>query len=205
MRMLKGGTRTIVAADNSYSLPNYTIAQGEQPPLQNIGVNRHDVTARQIGPDGKNLFFSPTIGTGSTTVNGTQYLTAGSYAFYCTVHPFEMSANLVVTGAGTPVARPLIDVKILGKDIDKAVRKGRLAARLQAQTISSDVRLELRLGKSVIGSKVNVDMGASQSKILAVTLTKAGKAKLAARDRATVKLTGSVPFGSPDTSKKKLT
>jgi plastocyanin len=197
----------IIAGDNSYDQNggNYTIQQGERPTLQNVGVNSHDVWSRLNGPDGKKLFISPTIGGGATTVvNGTQYLTAGTYAFFCNVHPFEMSANLVVTNGGTPVPRPAIDVAILGRTIDKVLRKGRLAVRLQAQTQSDDVKLELRLGKKVIGSKANIDIGASTSKIMSINVTKAGKAKLAAKDKATVKLTGSVPFGPPDTAKKKL-
>jgi plastocyanin len=202
---------TIVGADpgglNSYSAATYNMDQGEQVQFQNMGPsNEHDVWSRLNGPDGKKLFISPTIRPGnSTTVKGTEYLTTGTYAFFCNVHPFEMSANLIVTGNGTPVPRPQIDVTILGKSIDKAVKKGRLSARLQAVTTSNDVELELKLGKKVIGSKSNVDMAASTSKILAVPLTKAGKAKLAKKKKAKVKLTGSVPFGSPDTAKKKLT
>ena len=101
-----GAAQTIIAADDFYSTASYTADQGDVVPFQNTGTSSHDATARGNGPDGGPLFSMPSIGTGSATVKGTQYLTAGTYAFYCTVHPLSMSGNLIISGNGTPVAAP---------------------------------------------------------------------------------------------------
>jgi hypothetical protein len=74
--------------------------------FHNSDIDSHNVTAQSNGADGKALFTSQTVGLGQTTaVSGTQYLTTGSYSFYCTIHPY-MHGTLVVTSAGTPVPRP---------------------------------------------------------------------------------------------------
>jgi plastocyanin len=232
MRMLKRGTRTarnsIVAAlalggallaagpasaaqvqavDNSYPGGTFTMDQGELLQLQNTGpVNDHDVWSRLDGPDGKKLFISPDIHPGATTtVAGTQYLTTGTYQFFCNLHPFEMSGTLSVGPAGAPAARPDIEVTVVGSKLDKVASKGKLPVKVQALTRSDDVSLELKLGKAVLASKSNLDLAAGQTQKITLKLSKAGKSKLAAKSKATVKLTGTVPFGSPDTAKKKLT
>src|SRR5256885_6541708 len=88
-------------ADNTFSAPTYTIDQGEVGQLQVTG-STHNATARQTGPDGQALFRSPTISSGNAGVQGTQYLSAGDYSFFCTIHPTTMQATLHVTGNGTP-------------------------------------------------------------------------------------------------------
>ena len=200
----------VMAADNAYDVPapgTYTINQGQQLTLQNVGpANMHDVWSRLNGPDGKKLFISPTISPGqNTVVNGTQYLTTGSYAFFCNVHPFEMSGNLAVTGAGTPQPRPSINVTVVSGKLDKVASKGKLALKVQALTAANDVSLEAKLGKVVIGTIPDLDVPAGQTRKATLKLNKAGKSKLAAKDKATIKVTGNVAFGSPDTVKKKLT
>src|SRR5436190_5362230 len=90
-------------ADNTYNSPSYTIDQGEVAQLQVEGSS-HNATANQPGPDGKALFRSPTISGGAAGVDGTQYLTAGNYTFFCTIHPTTMQATLHVSGNGTPLA-----------------------------------------------------------------------------------------------------
>src|SRR5689334_13849843 len=97
-----GAAPIVAQPDNTYSAPSYTINQGEVATLQVTGSD-HNATATQKGPDGMALFRSPTITGGQTQVNGTQYLTGGTYTFFCTVHPQTMQATLVVSGAGTPV------------------------------------------------------------------------------------------------------
>jgi plastocyanin len=44
------------------------------------------------------LFWSASISTGNTPVNGTENLVVGqTYAFYCTVHPYSMRGQLTVS------------------------------------------------------------------------------------------------------------
>src|SRR3954451_18892852 len=79
---------------NQYTASDYTINQGEVAQLQVTG-STHNATAHQAGPDGMALFRSPTISTGqSAGVDGTQYLGAGDYTFFCTIHPSTMQATL---------------------------------------------------------------------------------------------------------------
>jgi len=91
---------------NRYATPNVTIDQGEKLTFQNSDVVSHDVTSEKTGAGNKPLFSTPLVsGGGSSFVEGSQYLTAGSYAFFCSVHA-NMRGTLTVTTAGTPVPRP---------------------------------------------------------------------------------------------------
>ena len=200
------GADTGGGAVNSYSQAVYTMDQGEFLSFQNLGPsNDHDVWSRADGPDKKKLFISPTIKPGNvTTVAGTQFLTTGNYPFFCNVHPFEMSGTLAVSANGTPVARPDIEVTVTSTKLDKVASKGKLLIRVQALTASNNVSVEAKLGKVVLGRIPDLDLGAGQTRKATVKIGKSGKSKLAAKEKATVKVTGNVAFGSPDTAKKKL-
>ena len=199
-----GVAQPIIAGDNTYSLLTFTMDQGDRPVLQNTGpLNQHDVFSRTNGPDGGLLFQAATINPGQTaTLNGTQYLTQGTYAFFCNVHPLEMSANLQVSGAGAPVARPRIDVLLGAGKLSKIAKKGKVPVTVKAVTQSDGVDVELKLGKSVIGAQTGLNLAAGQSRKLSLNLNKSGKSKLADRKSAKLKATGEVPFGSPDTAKR---
>lgn len=192
---------------NSYSQGTYTMDQGEFLQFQNMGPsNEHDVWSRANGPDAKKLFISPTIKPGNvTTVAGTQFLTTGTYPFFCNVHPFQMSGDLVVGANGTPVARPDIEVTVTSTKLDKVASKGKLLLKVQALTASSNISIEAKLGKALLGTIPDLDLAAGQTRKVTLKIKKSGKAKLAAKKKATVKVTGNVDFGSPDTAKKKLT
>lgn len=199
-----GVAQTIVASDDFFSTASYTMDQGDRPTLQNAGTGSHNATASSKGPDGEPLFISPTIGTGSTTVNGSQYLTAGSYAFICTVHPLSMQASLTVSGSGTPTARPKVDVTISASSLSAAAKKGKLPVKVQALTLSDGVELDAKLGKVTLGTQKAFNLAAGQTRKITLKLTKAGRSKLTGRKSAKVTVTGSVPFGSPDSAKKTL-
>src|SRR5215203_2999418 len=113
----------VAGPGESYTQPTYNTDQGVVVPFRNDG-GTHNVTARQTGPDGKALFRSPTISGGTAGVDGTQYLSTGDYAFFCTVHPTTMNGTLHVTGGGTPVARPSATLKLKSRKISKAIKKG---------------------------------------------------------------------------------
>jgi plastocyanin len=184
----------------SFSVPSYNTDQGEIVPFQNLGGS-HNVTARQNGPDGGALFRSDTTTSGTTPVNGTQYLTSGAYAFFCTVHPTTMQGTLQVTGAGTPQARPSATLKARTKTISKALKKGLLVA-VNASASVAGAELVAKLGKATIGrAGVSLAPGQQTKK---VKLSKSGKSKLRSKDKATVKLTADIPFGSPATAKARL-
>jgi plastocyanin len=197
----------IGSTDNAYTggsggpTPTYTMDQGDRPSFTNAGTNQHNATARQNGPDGKALFTTPTLNGGQqVTVDGTQYVTAGSYSFFCTIHPTEMQATLVVTGNGTPQTRPSATAKLRTKTISKAL-KGLLVA-INASTKIDGATLTAKLGKATIGKTTASLFAGAQT--VKVKLSKAGKSKLRGKNTAKVGVTVDIPFGSPATAKAKL-
>ena len=117
-----------------YITTSVTIDQGERLMFRNLDTTGHDVTAKLPGVDGKPLFGTPIIPTGASAfVDGSQYLTTGSYDFYCSIHPF-MTGTLHVTSAGAPAPRPArpdtrapgVAVQILSKKLGKVASSGRL-------------------------------------------------------------------------------
>ncbi len=194
--------QTIVAADNSFSLTSYTMDQGDRPTLQNTGVNQHNATASSNGPDGKPLFSSPTIGTGTTTLNGTQYLTTGGYTFICTIHPDTMIATLSVSANGTPIPRPAMTLKLLSRSVKKVLKNG-LLVQIDATAKSESIGVEAKLGKTTIAKVQDVSEAQGRT-FLKVKLNKVGKNKLADLEKATIRLNGTLAFGSPTTARGKL-
>ncbi len=94
------------ASSNRYTTTAVTIDQGERLTFVNNDLSNHDVLSEKVGADGFPLFKSELIGVGkSSFVEGSQYLTTGSYGFLCSIHSF-MTGTLTVTSAGTPVPRP---------------------------------------------------------------------------------------------------
>lgn len=196
-------SQTIIGqTDNTFNAATYTTDQGEVVPLQVTGSS-HNVTANQNGPDGKALFRTPTISSGTTGVQGTQYLSAGTYTFFCSVHPTTMQATLVVGPGGAPQPRPSATLAARTKKISQATKKGILVAITTTAKVS-DVSLTVKLGKATIGTATNLALFSGQQ-FATVKLTKAGKSKLAKKSKATVTLTADIPFGSPASGKAKLT
>jgi plastocyanin len=100
-----GGT-IYAAPPNQFVGGDITIAQGEKVTFTNGDTVTHDVTAATKGTDGNPLFASEKIGAGqSAGVAGAEYLTTGSYAYICSIHP-GMKGTITVSSAGTPAPRP---------------------------------------------------------------------------------------------------
>jgi plastocyanin len=181
---------------NTFNATSYAHDGGTVAQLTVTGSS-HNVTANANGPDGKTLFRSGTISSGTTPVNGTQYLSAGSYPFFCTIHPDTMQATLNVTGSGLP--RPTVDAAVSSRKLSKVLKKGKLAVKVRT-TGAPEVALAAVLGKRTIATGT-VRAGGTTA---ALKLTKSGRQALAGKDKATVKVTGSIEFGAPDTAKAKL-
>jgi plastocyanin len=194
-------SETIVGQiDDTFTAPTYHTDQGEIVPFQSTG-NTHNATANQKGPDGKALFRSATIDSGITGVQGTQYLPAGTYSFFCTVHPTTMQATLIVDPNGTPQARPSATVTVRSKKVAKVLKKG-LQATINATTAVADTPVTVKLGKATLG-KTTASLAAGPQTVK-VKLTKSGKSKLSKKSSAKVTVTAEIPFGSPATAKAKL-
>jgi plastocyanin len=196
-------SETIVGTGGDlFTQPTYTADQGEVVQLQVTG-DTHNATARQPGPDGDALFRSPTISGGFAGVQGTQYLSAGDYTFYCTVHPTTMQATLHVTSNGTPQTRPSAQLSVRSKKLAKVSKKGILVAITTTAKVDG-ASLVAKLGKSTIGKVDGLSLAAGQQ-FATVKLSKAGKSKLSKKSKASVTVTATIPFGTPATAKSKLT
>ncbi len=194
---------TIVAGVDTYSQPTYTADQGSVVPFQDPN-GAHNVTARQNGPDGGPLFRSPTISGGTANVDGTQYLPAGDYQFFCTIHPTTMTGTLHVTANGTPQARPHIDLSIVSSKLAKVKKKGKILVRVTATTSVSGASVEARLGpNAILGRTGNLSLSQG-AQTVAVRLRKRGKTELRQKTKARISVDGSVPFGAPASVKRKL-
>jgi plastocyanin len=100
---------TIVATTGTrYAAADYTIDQGEPLNFRNDDLSgpSHDVVSTANGEVKGRLFASEIIEGGKTAfVEGSQYLTTGSYDFFCSIHP-SMQGKLNVNANGTPKPRP---------------------------------------------------------------------------------------------------
>jgi len=185
--------------DDTYTAATYSIDQGEVAQLQVSGSD-HNATAHQNGPDGRALFRSPTISGGAAPVDGTQYLAAGDYTFFCTIHPTTMQATLHVTANGTPQARPSATAKVRTKKISRAL-KGLMVA-ITASAKIDGATVTAKLGKATIGRATAELFAGAQT--VRLKLSKAGKSKLTKKSSAKVGVTVEIPFGTPATAKANL-
>jgi plastocyanin len=186
---------------NAYNMNggSYPHGAGEIASFASAG-GTHDVTATANGPDGKVLFASSTISGGSTPVNGTQYLALGTYPFFCSVHPSEMSATLNVN-SGTPLPRPDVELKVKTKSLAQALRKAEVKVKVTITGGSGETaQVDLKLGKKKIG----ISSATNTTKTLKIALTNKGHNALEDKASAKVKATAAIDFGEPDTAKGTL-
>jgi plastocyanin len=208
------GVGQALAADDTVEATNsqadYTaltdtpsIPGGGSLDFHNSGSLGHSVTANGNGPDGSALFTSGVISNSTHAERGVQYLPAGNYNFHCVVHPSTMKGTLTVSDNGAD-PRPDIDVKIKSSSLNKVRNTHKLKVEVDAHTKSDNVALVAKKGHKAIARKSNLDLGAGDSRNLSMRLTRAGRKALKGLDSARVKLTGTVPFGAPDTARRKL-
>jgi hypothetical protein len=117
-------------------------------------------------------------------VEGVEYLTTGSYAFFCSIHP-DMVGTIDVTSAGTPVPRPgpgpgggggegpSLALRVLDKRVGPVKRRG--ALRVRATTGgAATVKLKARAEGSSF-AKGTKKIGSAGKKTVRLALTKAGR------------------------------
>jgi plastocyanin len=198
---LGAGPATITndPASNTFSPTSYNHEAGTLATYRFTGGSPHDVTATANGPDGKALFRSATISSGSTPVNGTQFLGPGSYPFFCTVHGPSMSGTLVV--AGTPQARPSVALQVLDKSLAKVIKKKQL--RVQVTTTGTGkAPVSAFLGKKQVATAGEVT--APGTKVLKLPLTTKGRNAIKKKTKVTLTVKSSIAFGSPVKATAKL-
>jgi plastocyanin len=193
---LADDTISTAPAGFAYSQPTFTITGGQVAKFSNTQGISHSVSAddtKTLG--GKPLFASAIIPSGTGAVKGTQYLAAGDYKFHCAVHGPIMSATLHVV-SGTPVARPTLTLAITSTKLGKVRRTGKLSTTVSdAGSDAAGVALTAKLGGKTLAAKKGLSVASGASDPVALKLSKAGKKALKGLDKATVKLSGTVPFG----------
>jgi plastocyanin len=194
---------TAVGPDPHYGQASFTIDRGATATFDNedSSATTHDVTAFDTG-GAKNepLFRSATIGAGQTPVNGTNALGAGTYRFFCTVHPTEMTGQLVVT----PSASPTVAVKVLSKKVGQVAKSGKVKAKLTGVLASRSVSVTARVGKKKLGTAKGIDLSAGGSRTVKVPLSRAGKNFLSRKKSAKLKVTASPPGDQAVTATQRL-
>lgn len=186
-----------------FSKPAFTSNEGERPVLAGNGVDFHNVTGKGRGPDGKRLFRSRDISTGTSPVEGAQYLSAGSYPFECTLH-LGMEATLVVGPDGTPKARPKVFAAVVRQTLDRIRQTGRLKVRLRSPTGARDVAVTVRGAGVLLARGSGLDFAQGSGRVVRLRLTRRGRSALAGRRSVRVALRASVPFGTAATATRTL-
>lgn len=190
---------------NQFASDTTTIDQGEKVTFNNADIAGHDVTSSKKSADGKPLFRSETVPPGNSgPVDGTEYLTSGTYPFICTIHP-GMEATLKVTSAGKPVPRPdppKLTIKITSGDLQKVVSSGKL--KLSVTATKAIVKLTAKSGSKKLGAK-KVDFDKAGKRALALKLTKAGRNALKGRSSAKVTVSGVAADAAGQTTKSSAT
>ncbi len=84
-----------LAQTAGYLTKSVTLTKGAKLTFSNLDAVAHNVASVDVDRDGQRLFATANTGTGSTPVEGTDLLEAGTYQFLCTVHP-SMTGTLEV-------------------------------------------------------------------------------------------------------------
>lgn len=204
-----GPASSTITADNvccEYSSELYEQTLGEISLFVNPAEADapHNVASTVRGPDGGPLFRSETIGVGSTSpIAGTQYLSEGTYPFYCTLHGLSMDGQLeVVPGGGAAVPRPAIRVSVLPQSLRAVRRSGIINASVRALVGSPTVNLEAKSGAVAVAYANGLSLRPGVTKTVRLKLSKAGRRAVSKGRQALISVKGSVAFGSPVLAKR---
>ncbi|HEX6391293.1 MAG TPA: plastocyanin/azurin family copper-binding protein [Solirubrobacteraceae bacterium] len=193
-----------------YANPNITIAQGEKVTFHNADTLLHDVTSTQT-LDGKALFASPLTDPGKdSVVDGTQYLTTGSYPYICSLHP-DMTGTITVSSEGTPVPRPGAGG---GAELSasaaklSSVRKARRLRVTVTGAAGADAIISAKAtvgGKRITLAKTRVTLTSGDGQRVDLRLTTKARSAIRRVKRLTVtfKVTVLAPSGSQTASAKR--
>ena len=181
----------------------FLLDAGSRPTLVNTDDNAdHNVVSTSDGPDGRPLFKTALLDPyASAPVEGTEYLTPGTYQFVCSIHAGMVGA-LRVEGTGA-LPRPEVEVTVLSKKVEK-VAKGKLFVRVDAAVAATGVELIARRGLRPLSEAGPIDLATGESRRVVLRLDRAARKLLREVDSAKVTVAADVPYGAPDTAKTKL-
>jgi plastocyanin len=194
---------TAVGPDPHYGQASFTIDRGTTATFDNqdTSATTHDVTAFDTGgKKNEPLFRSATIGPSQTPVDGTNSLGPGTYRFFCTVHPTQMTGQLVVTPSGSPT----IAVKVLSKKVGQVTKSGKVKVKLTGILASRSVSVTAKVGKKKLGTAKGIDVAAGAAPTVKVPLSRAGKNFLRRKKSAKLKVTASPPGDQAVTATQRL-
>ena len=184
----------------------FSQAAGTTAQLSNPGAPNsapHNVYSRSAGPDGGPLFFSTLVQAGETrAVRGTEYLSAGSYDFVCTLHN-GMNGTLEVSG-GQPTARPRALPTVPAQSLATVRKKGKVAVTVRSPGGSGPISLSVRTAGRAIGSLRTGPLPAGKSRKVSVTLSRQGKRLIAKGRSVKIEVRAVAEFGLPATAKRVL-
>jgi plastocyanin len=192
-----------------YTTPSVTMDQGERVTFVNRDVERHDAVAKDKGPDGRPLFGSRLANPGETVpVERAEFLGAGSYAFYCTIHP-QMQGTLNVSGSGTPATRPpdtqgaKLGLRVVDSRAARVRRRRKLRVRISTDE-AAKVRITARVRRRTV-AKGSANLAGPGSRTVALKLTAAGRRRLRGRVRVTLSASATDSAGNRSRRSKRVT
>jgi len=186
----------------AYGKSSFTIDRGALATFDNEdpGTSPHDVTAFDNGAKNRPLFRTASITLGQTPVTGTEALGAGTYRFFCTVHPTEMQGQLVVN----PSSSPTVAVSILSSKVGQVANSGKLKVKLRGLLAANNVSLTAKKGSKKLGSTKVATLAAGSAQTIKVPLSRAGKNALKNAGRAKIKVIASPPGDQTVTVARRL-
>ena len=180
----------VIAAplSSGYVNPDVTIEPGEKLTFLNPDVAPHDVTSAEPG-----LFASETVGPGSEVpVTGADSLSAGTYDYICSVHPY-MTGTLTVAGgggggghAGHDMKAPRVSIKALDTRISDVLDTGALSLQLKLGEPATVRPVAALDGTKVAKGRAKLGSGTSR---MAAKLTSKGERLLRDARKAELELT----------------
>lgn len=185
--------------DRPYEQPRGEVARFVNPETADA---IHNVYSTEFGPDRGPLFLSGTISPGDESpIRGTQYLNAGRYPFFCTVHPATMTGELQVTDSGTAARRPSIRLAIPAQRLSTLVKKGTVRLTVSSPTGIRRGSLKVRVGQARIRPAILDELPAGATR---VTFTIPAKVRKSLRGKRSVTVVGeaAVPFGLPANARR---
>jgi plastocyanin len=136
---------------NVFSAVDYSIDQGDSVTFSNTDDRPHNVMSFSLFGGGF-LFESETVRPGASgPVDGVEYVTSGTYAFFCSLHP-GMEADLIVGPGGGAWSRPAVEARLLPARKRSLGRRGTLRIELRSTTTVPALGFEVHSGNRRIGA-----------------------------------------------------
>lgn len=189
------GSSTIgTSAGNEFSAASFSISQGDSVIFSNTDDRPHNLNSLSLFK-GNFLFGTNTLAPGtSQSVGGIEYLTSGSYRFFCSLHP-GMEADLIVGPGGAPSMRPLAVATLIPGRKRVLVRKGLLRFELRSEVEVPGLEFQIASGNRRILSG-STDLVAGVTKLISVSLPSSFRRRIAELRVARIVVRGSVPYGT---------